>query len=136
VLRELPFREVTVEAVMNRTGLKRPAFYVHFRDRHDLVLRVVEHIGRELFEMSNRWFKGDDPLADARAALEGIASVYVHHGPVLRALADASGADSRSSVPTTGSSRSSSTRRPGTSEKSKTAVAADPSPTSTRQPAR
>ena len=29
---------------MTRTGLKRPAFYVHFRDRHDLALRVVENL--------------------------------------------------------------------------------------------
>jgi AcrR family transcriptional regulator len=95
LLRERPFREITVEAVMSRTGLKRPAFYVHFRDRHDLVLHVVEHIGHELFEMSNRWFQGDDPLSDARATLEGLVSVYVRHGPVLRALADAAGADAQ-----------------------------------------
>jgi TetR/AcrR family transcriptional regulator, ethionamide resistance regulator len=95
LLRERPFRDVTVEAVMSRTGLKRPAFYVHFRDRHDLALRVVQHIGRELFEMTDRWLQGDDPHTDARAALEGLAEVYLHHGPVLRALADASGADAR-----------------------------------------
>ena len=78
---------------MSRTGLKRPAFYVHFRDRHDLALRVVQHIGRELFEMSDRWLSGDDP--DIRPTIEGVASVYVRHGSVLRALADASGAESR-----------------------------------------
>src|ERR671923_2155742 len=93
LLRERPFREMTVEAVMSRTGLKRPAFYVHFRDRHDLVLRIVQEIAGELFEMSDRWLKGDDPLTDARAALEGLVTVYVHHGPVLRALADAAGSD-------------------------------------------
>ena len=95
LLRERPFREVTVDAVMSRTGLKRPAFYVHFRDRHDLALRVVEEIGRELFAMTDRWLQGDDPANDARAAFEGLAAVYVRHGPVLRALADASGADER-----------------------------------------
>jgi AcrR family transcriptional regulator len=93
LLRERRLRDITVEQIMTRTGLKRPAFYVHFRDRNDLVLRVVEHIGGELAEMSNRWFQGDDPLGDARAALEGLVGVYVHHGPVLRALADAAGAD-------------------------------------------
>src|SRR5437762_3145460 len=71
LLRERPFREITVEMVMRRTGLKRPAFYVHFRDRH-LVLRVVENLGRELFEMSDRWLQGDDPDTDARATLEGL----------------------------------------------------------------
>ena len=91
LLRERPFREITVEHVMSRTGLKRPAFYVHFRDRHELALRVVEKIGAELFEMTDRWLQGDD----FRAALEGLASVYLRLGPVMRALADAAGADAR-----------------------------------------
>jgi TetR/AcrR family transcriptional regulator, ethionamide resistance regulator len=54
---------------------------------------VVQDIGGELFEMTDRWLQGDDPPHDARAALEGLASVYLRHGPVLRALSDASGAD-------------------------------------------
>ena len=49
-LRDHAFRELTVDAVMSRTGLKRPAFYVHFRDRHDLTLRVVEDVAREVVE--------------------------------------------------------------------------------------
>lgn len=95
LLRERPFRDINVEEVMRRTGLKRPAFYAHFRDRHDLALRVVQRIGQELFAMSDRWLQGDDPVHDARAALEGLASVYVQHGPVLRALADAAATDER-----------------------------------------
>src|SRR5213083_1193972 len=71
LLRERRLRDVSVDAIMSRTGLKRPAFYVHFRDRHDLVLRVVEDIGRELLEMSDRWLKGND----VRAALEGVVDV-------------------------------------------------------------
>ena len=34
LLRERPFRELTVDEVMRRTELSRPSFYVHFRDRH------------------------------------------------------------------------------------------------------
>jgi TetR/AcrR family transcriptional regulator, ethionamide resistance regulator len=93
LLHERPFHELTVPAVMARTGLKRPAFYVHFRDRHDLVLRVVDRIGGELLVVANRWFEGGETVADLRSALEGVASVYLEHGPVLRALADASGSD-------------------------------------------
>jgi AcrR family transcriptional regulator len=90
LLRERPFRELTVDEVMRRTGLSRPSFYVYFRDRHHLVLRVVEHLGTELFTMSERWFQGqgDGPTL-AREALEGIVAVFVEHGPVLHALADA-----------------------------------------------
>jgi AcrR family transcriptional regulator len=93
LLHERPFRELTVPAVMARTGLKRPAFYVHFRDRHDLALRVVARIREELLEVANRWFEGGETAGDLRPALEGVTGVYVEHGPVLRALADASGSD-------------------------------------------
>jgi AcrR family transcriptional regulator len=93
LLRELPFRELSVQSVMARTGLKRPAFYVHFRDRHDLALRVVDRIRDELLAVANRWFEDGETASDLRSALEGVAAVYGEHGPVLRALADASGSD-------------------------------------------
>lgn len=79
---------------MRRTDLSRPSFYVYFTDRHQLVLRVVEHLGSELFTMSDRWL-GDSGEGSERArqALEGIVAVYVEHGPVMRALADAAADD-------------------------------------------
>ena len=92
-LREHPWREVTVQAIMERTDLARPAFYVHFKDRHDLALRVVDRIRAELLVEANRWFEGEGASGELRAALEGVTAVYVEHGPVLKALADASGSD-------------------------------------------
>lgn len=94
-LSERPFRELNVDEVMRRTGLKRPAFYVHFRDKYDLALRVVEDIGQELFVLSNRWLKGNNFPVDALSAIEGIVQVYQKHGAVLRALSDAAVADER-----------------------------------------
>jgi TetR/AcrR family transcriptional regulator, ethionamide resistance regulator len=93
-LREHPFRALTVDEVMRRTELSRPSFYVYFRDRHHLVLRVVEHLGSQLYAMSQRWLRGtgDGPQL-AREALEGIVNVYAEHGPVMRALADAAADD-------------------------------------------
>jgi AcrR family transcriptional regulator len=93
-LRERPFRELTVDEVMRRTDLSRPSFYVYFRDRHQLVLKVVEHLGAELFTMGDRWLAGTAQGPElARAALDGIVAVYVEHGPVMRALADAASDD-------------------------------------------
>jgi AcrR family transcriptional regulator len=90
LLRERPFRELTVDEVMQRTGLSRPSFYVYFKDRHELVLRVVAHLQTELLAVANRWYEslgGGPPVL--REALEGIVDVYGEHGSVLRALADA-----------------------------------------------
>jgi AcrR family transcriptional regulator len=93
LLREHPVREMTVELLMARTGLKRPAFYAHFKDRHDLLLRVVGDIGERLFAMADRWLGGEQPLLDIPAAIAGVAGVYVSDGPILRALSDAAAAD-------------------------------------------
>src|SRR3954470_17587354 len=76
LLRERPFRELTVDEVMRRTGLSRPSFYVYFKDRHELVLRVVEHLGSELLVMANRWLEATgDGRALIRSGLEGVIDV-------------------------------------------------------------
>ncbi len=94
LLQERPFRELTVDEVMRRTGLSRPSFYVYFRDRHHLILRLVEQIGNQLYDMSNRWFRGtEDGPGQLRAAVEGVVRVWLEHGPVMRALADAAADD-------------------------------------------
>ncbi|WP_042874195.1 TetR/AcrR family transcriptional regulator [Acinetobacter haemolyticus] len=94
-LSERPFRELNVDEVMKLTGLKRPAFYVHFSDKYDLALCVVQDIGQELFRLANRWLKGNNFPEDSLQALEGIVNVYQKHGAVLRAIAEASVADAR-----------------------------------------
>ncbi|GAB3857381.1 hypothetical protein GCM10028801_15920 [Nocardioides maradonensis] len=92
-LRDHAFRELTVEAVMSRTGLKRPAFYVHFRDRHDLTLRVVEDVAQEVAALNEQWLASDHFSAASREAIRGMVDVFVRHGHVLRALADAAASD-------------------------------------------
>ncbi len=91
LLRERPFRELTVDEVMRRTGLSRPSFYVYFKDRHELVLRLVQHLNESLLEMANVWYEASsDGEQRLRRALDGVVAVYAAHAPVLRALADAS----------------------------------------------
>ena len=90
-LRERPFRELTVDEVMARTTLSRPSFYVYFRGRHELAVQLVEGIGAELYAGAAGWLEGDGkPSDDVRAALAGVADVYVRHGLALGAIADAS----------------------------------------------
>ncbi len=91
-LRARPFRDLTIDEVMDGTGLSRPSFYVYFRDRHHLALRLLEQIGSEVFASAGRWLEGDDP-EDLRRAVRGTAGVFEAHGPMLRAIADASTED-------------------------------------------
>ena len=89
-LRERPFRDLTVDEVMARTTLSRPSFYVYFRGRQELAVRLVEGIGGELYASAQPWLEGDgDPRQSVRSALEAVAGVYVRHGLALGAIAEA-----------------------------------------------
>jgi TetR/AcrR family transcriptional regulator, ethionamide resistance regulator len=90
---------MTVEGVMVRTGLSRPAFYAYFRDRYDLVTRLLEGVGGLLFALDWRWLSGVSDENDASEvlvdALRAGSQTFVEYGPVLRAIADAAGQDAR-----------------------------------------
>ena len=98
-LEERPFREMTVEGVMVRTGLSRPAFYAYFRDRYELVTRLLEGIGGLLFALDWRWLSGGEGGEEASEvlveALRAGSHTFVEYGPVLRAIADAAGYDAK-----------------------------------------
>lgn len=94
-LRDRPFRELNIDEVMRFTGLKRPAFYVHFRDKHDLILRLVQNIGKELFNIADGWLDIDNSEMDLSRALVDTVSVYMQHGRVLRAFVEAASGDER-----------------------------------------
>jgi AcrR family transcriptional regulator len=98
-LAERPFREMTVEGVMVRTGLSRPAFYAYFRDRYEVVTRLLDGIGGLLFALDWRWLSGGEDEEEAKEvlvdALRAGSRPLVEYGPVLRAIADAAGYDAR-----------------------------------------
>jgi AcrR family transcriptional regulator len=96
-LRERPYRELSIEVVMEGTGLTRTAFYRHFDDITDLVLRLFAEVGRELFEVAQKWREtaGMEPPAPARAALAAIVEFFERHGPLVRAISDAAATDER-----------------------------------------
>jgi AcrR family transcriptional regulator len=88
-LRTRAFRDLEIAELMDDTDLGRSSFYHYFRDRHELVIRLVEKLGRELLQMNAQWFESGDPKADLRAAYYEIGKFWVKHGPFLRAIADA-----------------------------------------------
>ena len=100
-LSEHPFREMKVEDVMARTGLSRPAFYAYFKDRYELVTRLLEGIGGLLFAVDRQWLVGDPGVGREESrrilsnALRGGAETFERYGPVLRAISDAASYDAR-----------------------------------------
>src|SRR5512132_2100230 len=66
LLRERPFRELTVDDLMAATSQSRTAFYRHFTDRQDLLVHLIGDLNEELWDMSAGWLRGSgDPLVEA-----------------------------------------------------------------------
>jgi AcrR family transcriptional regulator len=95
LLRDRPYRELSVDLVMAQTELTRTAFYRHFDDVPDLVLRLLADVGIELYEVAERWREGAlvDFEASAREGLAGIVAFMVRHGRLVRAVAQGAASD-------------------------------------------
>jgi AcrR family transcriptional regulator len=94
LLRERPSHEVTVMAVMARTTLSRKSFYGYFRDRHELIARLVAPLREGLdARIAEARAAHENPRDLARAVFSEVARVYVEHGELLRALRESSGHD-------------------------------------------
>jgi AcrR family transcriptional regulator len=89
LLREGSYADLTVANVMARTGLARSSFYVYFADVPALLRRLASRIEGEFLEVSDVWLTGPGDEDASRRSTAGIVAVYVRHGPVLKALADA-----------------------------------------------
>jgi AcrR family transcriptional regulator len=88
--------EVTVRAVMDQTTLSRNAFYLYFRDRYDLIGRLVTRLRADANAVLETFAdRGSDPRQTGRRSLAAVARLYVENGPVLRALEQASRTDPR-----------------------------------------
>jgi AcrR family transcriptional regulator len=97
LLRERPYRELSVETAMAQTGLTRTAFYRHFDDVTDLVLRLLEDVGHELYAIAARWLEGtvENFPAATHDGLRGIVGFFERHGRLIRAISEAAVTDER-----------------------------------------
>jgi AcrR family transcriptional regulator len=96
-LRERPFRELTIDGLMAQTGLTRTAFYRHFDDTTELVLRMVGQLGEKLYPVADRWqaIAGRQYPEGAREGLAALVDFFVAEGPLLRAIVEAGVVDER-----------------------------------------
>jgi AcrR family transcriptional regulator len=89
-LREHSFRELSVDALMSRTGHTRTVFYRHFDDIPALVLTLIDDVGAELVEVAREWASTDRVTPEeARGRLALFVDFYVRNGPMIHAVAEA-----------------------------------------------
>jgi AcrR family transcriptional regulator len=93
LLKRCSLHEFTVRAVMAETTLSRNSFYVYFRDRYDLIGRLVGRLRTNVNETMAHFTSDENPAWAGREALDAAARMYLEYGPILRALQEAAKTD-------------------------------------------
>ena len=78
---------------MERAGFGRTIFYRHFDDLGDLLIRAGRDAIEELFEAQQALAQTGVDRDIVGVAFEAAVSVYRRHGPLLRAIVEASASD-------------------------------------------
>jgi TetR/AcrR family transcriptional regulator, ethionamide resistance regulator len=89
LLREHPYRELTVDQVMAEAGLSRTVFYRHFDGLPELVLSLLESVVAGPAAV----LEAAAVPRDLHAALAAAVDAYAAHGPFLRAVDEAASHD-------------------------------------------
>jgi AcrR family transcriptional regulator len=89
-----PFRDLTVEEIARAVEISRSAFYLHFRDKGDLLLAALEEVDEELRVAAERWWLREGaPAERIRVAVAAIVSVWTEHDRLLRVVTEVAAYD-------------------------------------------
>jgi AcrR family transcriptional regulator len=83
-----PFRDLSVDELMQETGLSRTAFYRYFPDREAVLVDLLEEVWGELAQARDA-----DPDVTSPASLTRLAELLEENRAVLKAVADAAPGD-------------------------------------------
>ncbi|MEQ8659390.1 MAG: helix-turn-helix domain-containing protein [Gammaproteobacteria bacterium] len=92
---EASFTALSVERLAREAGISRATFYLHFRDKSDLIERLLHRVEDEVVAAGGVWFQHaeDASYADLKRAMHGFMGVYREHRAILRAAAETAAYD-------------------------------------------
>ena len=84
---------LSVEQLCSEAGVARSTFYVHFRDKGDLVTRVAARMLDQLSEAADAWWAPGADRDELLAATRRLVGVYARHRAVFAALTETAAYD-------------------------------------------
>lgn len=87
--------ELSIERLLEDSGVARSTFYYHFDDKADLIGGLAEDVFETFERAALEWMSDDDAMSkdSMRASTEGLFRLYWEHRTVMVAAADAAAAD-------------------------------------------
>ena len=89
----IPFIELSVEQLCSEAGVARSSFYVHFRDKADLIARLTETLMDDLSAAASAWWQPGASRDEVEAATRRLVGIYAEHGALFAALTETAAFD-------------------------------------------
>lgn len=88
--RGLTITAISIDALAREAGIARATFYLHFRDKGELVARLIARVADEVVGAGGLWFvhAEDARFEDLRAAMARFFDAYMQHHAILAAAAE------------------------------------------------
>ncbi len=86
--RGISFTEASVEQLAKEAGIARSTFYVHFRDKSDLVRRLAGRLTEEMIQGSSHWYEvaPDATREDLHRTVQAAIAVFVKRRALFAAF--------------------------------------------------
>lgn len=84
------FAALSVEQLALEAGIARGTFYLHFRDKGELVARLMSQVTEEIIASTGTWMSNADAAhhPELRQALVGMVATFKKHQAILSAIND------------------------------------------------
>jgi len=84
------YAELSVERIASRAGRPRTAFYLYFRDKRELLMRLTEDVTQVMYQDADGWWSGTRGRGDIRPVSERMLHTWAEHASLLGAVVEAS----------------------------------------------
>lgn len=86
----LRFATLSVEQLTDEAGISRGTFYLHFRDKGELVARLMSQVTEEIIQSTGIWMSNaeDAQRKELQQALVGMVRTFKKHQAILAAVND------------------------------------------------
>lgn len=84
------FAALSIEQLTDEAGIARGTFYLHFRDKGELVARLMSQVTEEIIASSGTWMSDADAAdhQELKQALVGMVATFKKHQAILAAVND------------------------------------------------
>lgn len=84
------FAALSVEQLTDEAGIARGTFYLHFRDKGELVARLMGQVTEEIIQSTGTWMSNaeDAGRPQIHQALSGMVGIFKKHQAVMAAVND------------------------------------------------